>query len=107
MQINTRSQDLHERIGGKAVLTFGFAAHTDRLPNKKASYADISMVMEKADWFLKAVGFRGMTPGEGSISGWKRGFLLPTCLDYTEGRNPRDRRPGVPWIAPTNIPNPG
>ena len=46
------------------ILTVGFAAHTDSMPKKEASYADISMEMEKADWSLKGEGFRVMSPGE-------------------------------------------
>jgi hypothetical protein len=64
MPTNARSQDLQERIGGKMILNVGFAANSGCMPKKEASYADISMEMEKADWSLKAEGFRVMSPGE-------------------------------------------
>jgi hypothetical protein len=91
MQNNGRSQDLHERIGRKTISVGGSAANSGCMLKKKASYADISMSMEKADWFLKADGFRVMAPGDWSISGWRIGFILPACLDDNEGRNPQDR----------------
>jgi len=46
------------------ILNVGFAANSGCMPKKEASYADISMEMEKADWSLKAEGFRVMSPGE-------------------------------------------
>jgi hypothetical protein len=58
------SGDLHERIGGRMISVGGFAANSGWMLKEKASYADISMGMEKADRFLKANDFRVMTPVE-------------------------------------------